>query len=220
MSMPQLTDASVFSFYSTKNLTTGEGGAVVSKNEKLVDKVRLLSKHGLTSNAYDRKISGGWRYEASMLGYKANMSDIHAAIGLGELSTFASNQKKKEALAKKYMTKLNGLEELLKLPPENEHYQPAWHLFIVQLQTSRLRIDRDQFIEEMLSRGIECGVHYQPVFDLTYYSNLFSLSLEEYPHAAKAGKEVVSLPLYPTLKAADVDYVCDAIIEILNVNAR
>ncbi|MGH8016141.1 MAG: DegT/DnrJ/EryC1/StrS family aminotransferase [Candidatus Zixiibacteriota bacterium] len=220
MSMPQLTDASVYSFYSTKNVTSAEGGAVVSRNEKLVDRIRLLARHGLTSNAYDRKISGVWQYDVPLLGYKANMSDVHAAIGLGELSAFAGNQKKKEALVKKYLTNLKGLEGLIILPPIEEHYQHAWHLFIIQLELEKLMLDREQFMEEMSKRGIECGLHYRPIFELSYFSDLFSLSLDEFPNAAKAGSRAVSLPLYPTLKAAEVDYVCKAVNEILHTNSR
>lgn len=220
MSMPQLADVSVYSFYPTKNLTTAEGGAVVSQESKLVDKVRLLAKHGLTTNAYDRKIAGGWRYDAKIMGYKANMSDVHAAIGLGELTAFAANQRKKDTLAKRYVTKLKDIVEFVKLPPEEEHFQHSWHLFIVQLVLEKLRLDRDQFIEEMIKRGIACGVHYQPVFELSFYSDLFTLSLDEFPNAAAAGPRVVSLPLYPSLKPADVDYICDSITEILTTNSR
>jgi len=220
MSMPEMTDASVYSFYSTKNLTSAEGGAVVSRNEKLTDKIRLLAKHGLTSNAYDRKISGAWKYDATLLGYKANLSDIHAAIGLGELGAFAANQKKKEALVKKYLSGLKSVAGLITLPPSEEHFQHAWHLFIIQLEIEKLGLDRNQFIEDMLKTGIECGVHYQPVFELSYYSSLFSLSLDEFPDAARAGNRVVSLPLYPTMKASSVDAVCNAVSEILVTNSR
>jgi len=218
--MPLWTDATVFSFYSTKNVTSAEGGAVVSRRQELVDKVRLMAKHGLTSNAYDRKISGGWKYDAPQLGYKANMSDVHAAIGLGELSVFAANQKKKEKLVEQYFKNLAAVSEYIKLPQVAKNCEHAWHLFIVQLELEKLGIDRNQFIEEMAGRGIECGVHYQPIFELSYYNSFFSLSLDKYPHAAKAGQRVVSLPLYPSLKVSDVDVICEAIAEIVNVNSH
>lgn len=218
-SIPNYTDISVYSFYPTKNITTAEGGAVVSRDEKLIAKVRLLAKHGLTSNAYDRQQSGMWKYDAPVLGYKANMSDVHAAIGLGELTTFKANQKKKSALIKKYQTKLKDVSEWLQVPSEQDNSTHAWHLFIVQLAIEKLKINRNQFIEKMAENGIECGVHYQPIFDLTFYSNFFSLNLNKYPHAHRAGERVVSLPLYPTLKPADIDHICDCAIEILNTNS-
>ncbi len=218
--MPLWTDATVYSFYSTKNVTSGEGGAVVSRRQELVDKVRLMAKHGLTSNAYDRKISGGWKYDAPIMGYKANMSDVHAAIGLGELVNFAANQKKKEKLVEQYFKGLESVSEFLKLPHIEKNCEHAWHLFIVQLNLEKLGIDRNEFIEEMSKRGIECGVHYQPVFELSHYNSFFSLSMDKYPHAAKAGQRVITLPLYPTLKVSDVEIICEAIIEILNINSR
>ncbi len=218
--MPLWTDATVFSFYPTKNVTAAEGGAVVSRRQELVDKVRLLAKHGLTSNAYDRQISGGWKYDAPTLGYKANLSDVHAAIGLGELSAFAANQKKKEKLVEQYFKNLASVSEYIKLPQIGEKCVHAWHLFIVQLELEKLGIDRNQFIDEMAGRGIECGVHYQPIFELSYYNSFFSLSLNKYPQAAKAGQRVVSLPLYPTLKVSDVDVICEALAEILKINSR
>jgi len=218
--MPLWTDASVYSFYPTKNVTSGEGGAVVSRRQELIDKIRLLAKHGLTGNAYDRKISGGWKYDALVQGFKANMSDVHAAIGLGELAAFASNQKKKEKLVEQYFKNLKDSSELLRLPLVQDGFRHAWHLFIVQLELEKLKLDRNKFIEEMSKGGIECGVHYQPLFELSYYSNFFSLSLDKYPHAARAGQRVVSLPLYPTLKSAEVDQICDVIVEILKRNRR
>jgi len=218
--MPLWTDATVYSFYSTKNVTSAEGGAVVSRQQETVDKVRLLAKHGLTSNAYDRKITGGWKYDAPILGYKANMSDVHAAIGLGELANFAANQKKKAKLVEQYFKLLEPVRELIKLPQIEKNCGHAWHLFIVQLELEKLGISRNDFINEMSQRGIECGVHYQPVFELSYYNSFFSLSLDKYPHAARAGQRVVTLPLYPSLKVSEVDFICEAIVEILNINSR
>ena len=101
--MPELADVSVYSFYPTKNVTTAEGGAVASKNKKLIGKVRLLSRHGLSTNAFQRQKSGGWGYDVATFGYKANMSDIHAALGIGELKNFEKNQQKRARLAGRYL---------------------------------------------------------------------------------------------------------------------
>lgn len=218
--IPHWTDVTVYSFYSTKNVTSAEGGAVVSRRQELIDKVRLLARHGLTSSAYDRKLSGGWKYDAPILGYKGNMSDVHAAIGLGELSVLENNQEKKRKLAERYVKNLQPVSELIKVPLVGKGYEHAWHLFIGQLELEKLDITRDQFVNEMASCGVECGVHYQPVFELSYYSNFFSLSLKKYPNAARSGQRVVSLPMYPTLKVSDVDRICEAIVEILNSNSR
>ena len=219
-SIPNLTDAAVFSFYSTKNLTCGEGGMVVSRNKQLIDKVRRLSLHGLTTGTYERKQKKKWEYDVVDFGFKANMSDVHAAIGLGQISAFEKDQAKRAALAKRYMKNLAGLSDFLELPVIEKHYQHGWHLFFIKLHLSCLRITRNRFIELMAGYGIECGVHYKPVFELTYYRDSLSLSERNFPNAASAGRRVVTIPLYPTLKAADVDYICDCIATIVKKYAR
>lgn len=218
--IPNWTNATVFSFYSTKNITTADGGAVISNDQKLIDRIRLLSRHGLTSDAHGRRQSGTWNYDALALGYKASLSDVLAAIGLGELAVFRTNQKKKDTLVKRYFAKLKDAKDWLRLPADVKKGKHGRHLFIIQLDLENLKIDRDKFIELMIEKGIECGVHYIPVFELSYYSNFFSLNLDKYPNAHKAGERVVTLPLYPTLKATDVDYICNSVEEILKANSR
>ena len=216
--MPELADVSAYSFYPTKNVTTAEGGAVASKNKKLIDKVRLLSRHGLTSNAYQRQKTGGWGYDVPVFGYKANLSDIHAALGIGELKNFEKNQQKRTMLAKRYLANLSHLSDSLRLPPATSDIRHSWHLFIIQLNLDSLKIDRNRFMAEMSKLGVECGVHYQPIFELSYYRQALNLRASEFPNAAKAGKSVVSLPLHTLLKISDIDYVCECLAAILGRN--
>ena len=216
--MPELADVSAYSFYPTKNVTTAEGGAVASKNKKLIEKVRLLSRHGLTSNAYHRQKTGGWGYDAPVFGYKANLSDIHAALGIGELKNFEKNQQKRTMLAKRYLANLSHLSDSLRLPPATSDIRHSWHLFIIQLNLDSLKIDRNRFIAEMSKLGIQCGVHYQPIFELSFYRQALNLKASEFPNAAKAGKSVVSLPLHTLLKISDIDYVCECLAAILGRN--
>jgi len=218
--VPNLTDAAVCSFYSTKNLTCGEGGMVLSRRKQLIDQVKRLSLHGLTSSTYERKLKNKWEYDVVDFGFKANMSDIHAAVGLGQLATFKKDQAKRAALAHRYMKNLASLSEFLELPVIERHYQHGWHLFIIKLHLPRLRITRELFIKLMADYGIECGVHYKPVFKLTYYRDLLGLSEQHFPNAAYAGRRVVTLPLYPSLREKDVDYVCDCIATIVNKHSR
>ena len=218
--IPNLTDAAVFSFYSTKNLTCGEGGMVLSRHKQLIDKVKCLSLHGLTSSAFERKLTNKWEYDVVDFGYKANMSDIHAAVGLGQLTVFDKDQAKRIALAKRYMKNLAGLSDFLELPIIEKRCRHGWHLFIIKLHLSHLRINRNRFIELTANGGIECGVHYKPIFELTYYRDLLGLSEQYFPNAAYAGRRVVTLPLYPSLKVSDVDYICDCIAAIVNRHAR
>lgn len=217
--IPQYTDVSVFSFHSTKNLTCGEGGMVVSRNRKLADQIRLLSRHAMTRNAYQRRAEGKWEYDVVDLGFKANMSDIHAAIGLGQLRHFDDDQSRRARLAARYTANLSGLQDFLHLPAVQPDCRHAWHLYVVQLQLNRLAITRNQFIGAMAKRGIECGVHYRPVFEMSHYRRL-GYSGKQFPHAAGAGKKVVSLPMFAGLSMGKVDYVCDAIRDILTAAVR
>ncbi len=218
--MPELADVSIYSFYPTKNVTTAEGGAVASKNKKLIEKVRLLSRHGLSSNAFQRQKSGGWGYDVPAFGYKANLSDIHAALGIGELKNFEKNQQKRKKLAGRYLQNLSQLSDFIKLPPVAAEICHSWHLFIIQLNFKRLKIDRNRFIAEMSKLGVQCGVHYQPIFELSYYRQALNLKASDFPNAARAGKEVVSLPLHTLLKISDIDYVCECLSHILGRNRR
>ncbi len=218
--MPELADVSTYSFYPTKNITSAEGGAVASKNKKLIEKVRLLSRHGLTGNAFERQKSGAWSYDVPVFGYKANLSDIHAAIGIGQLKNFEKSQQRKEKLANRYLANLNQYSEFVRLPLVKKGIKHSWHLFIIQLNLSGLRIDRNQFIAEMSKRAVECGVHYQPIFELSFYRKTLNLKASDFPNTAKAGKSVVTLPLHTLLKMSDVDYVCECLTDILSRNRR
>lgn len=219
-SIARLCDAAVYSLYSTKNLTCGEGGIVASRHKQLIEKVKRLSIHGLTSGAYERQVRQKWQYDVVDFGFKANMSDLHAAVGLGQMTTFARDQAKRAFLAERYIKKLSALSEFVELPVVEKHYRHGWHLFIIKLHLSRSRIDRDRFVALMAERGIECGVHYKPIFELTFYRKLLGLRAQHYPGAAHAGRRVVSLPLFPKLRLADVDYVCDCIAAIGKKYAR
>ena len=216
--MPELADFSAYSFYPTKNLTSAEGGAVASKNKKLIEKVRLLSRHGLTSNAFQRQKSGGWSYDVPVFGYKANMSDIHAALGIGELKNFEKNQKKRARLAGRYLQNLSQQSDYIKLPRITNNVRHSWHLFIIQLNLDRSKIDRNKVISEMSKLGVQCGLHYQPIFELSYYRQALNLKASDFPNAAKAGKSVVSLPLHTLLTMSDIDYVCECLSAVLERN--
>ncbi len=210
-----LSDVAIYSFHSTKNLTCGEGGMVVSRHRALIDVVRTLARHGLSSDAHQRRAKGEFGYDAYGLGVKANMSDVHAAIGLGQLAVFEHNQARRQRLAHQYMENLGDLADLLHLPEAASPNHHAWHLFIVRLRLSRLKIPRHQFIHAMARQGIECGVHFRPIFDLSYYRETMGLHERHFPNTAYAGQRVVTLPLYPELTLAQVDQVCQTIREIL-----
>lgn len=215
-SIPAHTDASVFSFYSTKNLTCGEGGMIVSKHKDLIKIMRNLSGHGIDKSTIERNRTKSWEYDIVHPGFKANMSDIHAAVGIGQFSKFDTDQKKREKIAGKYMKKLSHLANYLSLPRLDKNIVHGWHLFIVRLNLPNLKIGRNKFIDEMATLGIECGVHYKPVFEFSYYKQAFDWSFNNYPKASTAGNSVVTLPLYPSLKLTEVDKVCLSIENIIS----
>jgi len=219
-SIAQVADAALYSTYATKNLTTGEGGIIASRHEELISVLKVMSRHGMTSTAHERKNAGKWAYDVVDLGYKANMPELSAAIGLGQLESLAKGQEKREKNARRYMKKLSHLGEYFALPPVDKKRRHGWHLFIIRLHTSQLDISRDEFITKMAGHGIECGVHYIPAFHLTFFRESLGLSEQYFPNTAYAGRRVVSLPLYPSLKMGDVDYVCDAIEDIVTKHGR
>jgi len=213
-------DAAVYSFYSTKNLTCGEGGMVVSNHRAFAEVVRRLSRHGMTTNAHERQKRRAWAYDVEFLGSKANLSDVLAAIGLGQLTVFASDQKKREALADRYNRNLAHLRDLLELPAVAAGSKSSWHLYIVKLNLDRLKVTRDAFIDQMKRQGIECGVHYQGIYDFSYYRDQLGVTAQYLPNAAYATRRVVTLPLYPALKPAVVDRICEAVNDIMSRFAR
>lgn len=212
------TDASVISFHATKNLVCGEGGIVLSKDKQLIERIKLLSRHGMTKAAHNRKNrKDAWYYDVPSFGFKANMSELHASVGLGQLSSFLASQKKREKLAGRYLENLKDMVDFIKLPEVDKKVQHGWHLFIIQLHLSNLKIGRDEFIRKMSQHGVECGVHYRPIFELSYYRENFNLKAENYPNANYAGQRVVTLPLYPSLKLSDLDYVCECINMVFQI---
>lgn len=218
-SIPSHADVAVFSFHSTKNLTCGEGGLVVSKFKPFIERVRLNSLHSLSATGYQRRKKKEFGYDVSELGFKANMSDVHAAVGLGQLRSFDRNQVRRGKIADRYIRNLSALSEYLSLPSIHPEAGHAWHLFIIRLHLSGLTIDRDQFIRLMSRRGIECGVHYKPIFDLTLFRQA-GISRQHYPNSAYAGKRVISLPMYPSLRLSQVDRVCEQIVSIVKRHRR
>lgn len=206
-------DGSAFSFYAVKNLTTGEGGMVATSHSLMAQKIRLLSLHAMSKGAWKRYAQGGnWRYDLLDLGYKYNMSDLHASLGLTQFAKFEKLQKLRLKAFKRYMKNLSDLD-FVKLPTIESKTQPAWHLFLLRLKLNRLRINRDAFISELSRRRIGTSVHYIPLFLQTYYRRQLKLSHRDFPKAYKAYREVITLPFFPDLKIAEIDYVCDAIAD-------
>jgi dTDP-4-amino-4,6-dideoxygalactose transaminase len=209
-------DAAVYSFYSTKNITTGEGGMVISNNKHLIEKIRHLSLHGMSSSGWKRYQGGGWAYDISELGYKYNLSDLAAALGLGQLKRFKQLQKKRQQLARRYLKNLDFLQEYIELP-YNDNVGQARHLFIIKLNLDRWSIDRNRLINELEKRGVGCGVHFIPIYHFSYFKKNYKFNPADYPNCEAAFNRVISLPFYPDLSFAEVDYVCDRLEKLVRI---
>ena len=200
----------VFSFHAVKNVTTAEGGAVTTENAKVVDGLKLYSLHGQTKDAFSKLKAGGWMYDIAVPGYKFNLTDIQAAIGIEQLKRIDSNQKKREKIALRY-EKLLGSFDFVKLPKVKEGSKSSWHLYPVLINFSRLKIDRDRFIDALVAENISSNVHYIPVHMMSYYRETFGYKPEDFPVAYSLFLSEVSLPIYPQMTEKDISDVGEAL---------
>jgi dTDP-4-amino-4,6-dideoxygalactose transaminase len=208
-----------FSFYATKNLTTAEGGMLTGSPE-LIDRARVISLHGMSRDAWKRYDKGGsWRYEILLPGFKYNMTDIQAAMGLQQLRKLPRMQGRREEIVSAYVTTL-GSEPALEMPHVRPEVRHAWHLFMMRLRPEMLRIGRDQFIEELAARNIGTSVHFIPVHLHPYYRDKYGLTPDALPVAYANHQRQLSLPLHPGLSDDDVEDVCDAVLDVISVFRR
>jgi len=204
-------DATVFSFYANKTITTGEGGMVASRDEKLIRRMKTMRLHGMSRDAFDRFTATvpSWYYEIVAPGFKYNLTDIAAAIGIHQLRRAEAFQRRRQAVAERYDAGLAGLP--LILPPQpaagDRH---AWHLYPVRLGDAAT-IGRDALIERLYAAGIGCSVHYIPLHLQPYWRDRYRLDPASFPHSQRAYERLVSLPIYTTMSDADVDRVVAAL---------
>jgi dTDP-4-amino-4,6-dideoxygalactose transaminase len=209
-------DATCFSFYANKTITTGEGGMLTTDDEAIANRVKVMRLHGINRDAWDRFTSDkpSWEYDVIAPGYKYNMPDVNAAIGLAQLSRAEAMRKDRQRCAEHFRTRLSNLDTL-DLPitrvPWEDH---AWHLFPVVL-TPKAKITRNRLIELLAERGIGTSVHYKPLHRMTYYKERYRLDPADYPQAERIWHGTLSLPIYPSLSDDELTYVCDTLIELL-----
>jgi dTDP-4-amino-4,6-dideoxygalactose transaminase len=200
-----------FSFYANKTITTGEGGMAVTRDEAIAHRMRLMSLHGLSHDAWNRYAAGGqWDYRIVAPGYKYNLTDVAAAIGIHQLARADAMREQRQAIATTYRRELAACEAL-DLPPVDPDRVHTWHLFPIRLRTERLSIDRNRFIDEMRSAGIGCSVHWRPLHLHPYYQDLFGTTPDPCPAATRAFERLVSLPLFSAMAPAEVDAVVNAV---------
>ena len=208
-------DATAFSFYATKNMTTGEGGAVASFDEAFSDRVRRLTLHGMSKDAWNRYDAGGsWRYDIVEFGFKDNLTDFAAALGRSQLAKLDQLTERRTALVQRYFENLCDAEHLI-LPGFSEENRQAWHLFVVRVRNESSPVPRDDVIRQLAARGIGTSVHFIPLHYHTAYRKLGHWRDGDFPVAEKAFEGAISLPLFPDMTIAQVDEVCEALREIL-----
>ena len=208
-------DATAFSFYAIKNMTTGEGGMLATDDDELAEKARLLRAHGLSTDAWKRYTAAGSAfYDVAMPGFNYRMTDFQAAIGRGQLARLPAFNAARARLAARYNQRLAAVEEL-ETPGTRPEVVHAWHLYPLRLRRERLRISRDEFVTELRQRGIGSSVHFIPIHYHAYYREGFAFQRGDFPVAEDAFERLISLPLFPLMTDADVDRVADAVEEIV-----
>ncbi len=209
-----ISEATCFSFYAIKNITTGEGGAVAVDDDELAARIRLYSLHGMSKDAWKRYTStGSWYYEVLYPGFKYNMTDIQAALGLCQLEKLEAFTARREEIASFYESQLSGVEEIgtLGVDPRVRH---ARHLYPILLNLERLKIDRARFIEELRAENVGATVNFIPVHMHPYYTDTFGYKKGDFPVAENAYERLISLPLYPKMRDEDAADVVAAVKKI------
>jgi len=209
-----LSELTAFSFYATKTLTTGEGGMVTTNNSAFAERIRLMRLHGIGRDAWKRySAAGSWYYQVLAPGYKYNLTDIQAALGLVQLRKCTEMQRRRchiAALYTKEFEKISAIET----PSVVSDRESSWHLYVLRLNASHLKIGRDDFISELRKREIGTSVHFIPLHLHPYYSSAFGYRRGEFPVAEQEYERCLSLPIYPDMTREDVDRVICAVSEI------
>jgi dTDP-4-amino-4,6-dideoxygalactose transaminase len=209
-----------FSFYAIKNLTTGEGGMIVTSDRELADRMRLLSLHGMNRDAWKRYCSAGsWFYEVQEAGYKDNMTDIQASLGIHQLKKLDGFIETRGRYASMYSQAFSNMLEI-ETPVVHSDRKHAWHLYVIKLVVERLTIDRAQFINELHAHNIGTSVHFIPVHLHPFYRERFGYKRGDFKHAESIYDRIVSLPAYPGMTEDDVNDVIRVVRKVISANAR
>ncbi|CAN7652990.1 DegT/DnrJ/EryC1/StrS aminotransferase family protein [Variovorax paradoxus] len=209
-------DITVFSFYANKTISTGEGGMVVTRNTSLAERIKVMRLHGINRDAFDRfrSTKPAWYYEVIAPGFKYNMTDIAAGMGIAQLAKLPRFIARRQYLAERYGERLASLPLLLPaLPPTGEIH--AWHLYVIRL-TEDATISRDALIQALSDKGIGTSVHYIPLHRQPYWRDRYGLNAQMFPHSEAAYQRMLSIPLFTAMADSDQDRVISALQELLS----
>lgn len=218
-----LGDITCFSFYATKNITTGEGGMITTENEEYADRMRIMSLHGISKDAWKRYTAeGSWYYEIVAPGYKYNLTDIAAGLGVAQLRKADAFLKRRMQIAKRYHQAFQEFSEL-ELPlavDGKEGTTHSWHLYVIRLNLEQLRIDRNSFIDELRRKGIGTSVHFIPLHIHPYYRETYGYQPDDFPVAYETYQRIISLPIYARMTDGDVERVIESVTDIVTSHRK
>lgn len=208
-----LGDAAAFSFYATKNITTGEGGCLATQSEETATKARMLSQHGIGRYAWERyRDRGSWYYDVELVGHKSNFNDLMAAVGIAQIAKADLLLERRRAIASRYIEALAG-SPFIEIPRQAEGNEHTWHLFVIRLKLERLKITRDRFIEALAAENIGCSVHFIPIYRHPFFRG-YLRDGDAFPICDRFFERCISLPIYPSMSDGDVEDVIEAIDRI------
>lgn len=207
-----LADIGVFSFYPTKNLTTGEGGMVTTNNDYWAKHMRQMRSHCMTKEAKERSESGSWYYDVTDLGYNYRMSELQAGLGISQLVKLDERNKKRAEIAKFYTSQLKEVNGIIP-PSVPVNCVSSNHLYVIRVIEKEYGINRDELFKKLAEKGIECSVHYTPIHKLSYYRRRYDINEDDYPITNGISHEIISLPLYSRMQKWQAEYVIESIRE-------
>jgi dTDP-4-amino-4,6-dideoxygalactose transaminase len=208
-----------FSFYANKTITTGEGGMAVTDDDALAERMRVMALHGLSQDAWGRYTGGPWDYRIVAPGFKYNLTDVAAALGVQQLARAEALRMEREGIATRYQEALGTVEEL-ELPPAPPDRIHSWHLYPIRLRLERLKIDRNQILDELKREGVGCSVHWRPLHLHPYYQDDFGWRPEHLPDATALWVRLISLPIFPGMRDDEFDHVVRTVQAVCARHAR
>lgn len=209
-----LAESTAFSFYATKTLTTGEGGMITTDDDDRAQRFRTLRLHGIEQDAWKRYSGqGAWNYQVLEAGFKYNLTDIQAALGIVQLGKCDAMNDARRRIACLYNAAF-AEEPSLEIPAELPDRETSWHLYVLRLRLEQLNVDRDRFLDELAERGVGASVHFIPLHLQPFYQRTFGYKTGDFPHAEREFQRCLSLPIYPTMTDGEIGHVISAVLDV------
>ena len=215
-----ISDLTCFSFYATKNFTTAEGGMITLADDALAEKIAIASLHGMNKDAWKRyDKAGSWYYEIHDMGFKYNLSDVHAALGVAQLKRADGFMRRRSSIARAFNEAFRG-DDALQPPYVEPGIEHAWHLYVLRLRPDRLRVGRNQFVELLRERGVGASVHCIPLHTMHYYQRNYGYRNGDFPIAEDVFSRCLSLPIFASMTDDEAGYVIETVRGLVRENRR